>query len=105
MLPVEISNTASGPVIIGILAIIGACGKILIELYRIKHKAENVQTTADDAKAASEKAVQNTANVSNGFARDVGGKLDRIIESQMDLGKRLENHLQWHLEQTGKEKE
>lgn len=90
----DISNTVSGPVIIGICAIIAAIGKVIVDLYQIKHKA-------DDAKTASEEAVENTKNISNGFARDVGGKLDHIIDQQSSLETALRDHLQWHVEQKG----
>lgn len=93
----DISNTVSSPVLIALLALIAGVGKVLVDLYQVKHKA-------DDAKDVAAQAVQNTTNVSNGFAGGVDKKLDAIIESQMDIRKRLENHLEWHVTQTGKEK-
>jgi hypothetical protein len=94
---VDVSNTVSGPVVATLLAIIAGLGKIIVDLYKIKHRAE-------DAQDAAQKAVENTKNVSNGFAGSVGSKLDQIIQGQVDVRNRLEKHLEWHLDQTGKEK-
>lgn len=94
---VDISNTVSGPVLIGLSAVIAGIGKVIVDLYQIKHKAT-------DAKNASEKAVKNTENVSNGFARSVDTKLNRIIKQQDKMDETLRDHLQWHIEQYGKEK-
>jgi hypothetical protein len=77
--------------------IIAGLGKVVVDLYQVKHKA-------DDAKDASEKAVENTANISNGFAHNMGSKLDRILEQQSEMGTSLRDHLEWHLNQVGKEK-
>jgi hypothetical protein len=93
----DISNTVSSPVLIALLALIGGVGKIIVDLYQAKHKVA-------EAKEAADQAVQNTANVSNGFARDVGRKLDRIIEKQSSMEATLRDHLEYHLKQVGKEK-
>lgn len=94
---VDISNTVSAPVLGGLALMLGAIGKVIVDLYQIKHKAS-------EAKEASEKAVANTKNVSNGFARNVDSKLNRIIKQQDSLEESLRDHLQWHVEQTGKDK-
>lgn len=91
------TNSISGIALTLFAIVIAGIGKAIVDLYQVKHKA-------DEAKDTAAKAAANTENISNGFAGSVDKKLDRIIDSQMDLRKRLENHLEWHVEQTGKEK-
>lgn len=60
---------------------------------------------AHDARIEAQKAVQNTASVSNGFASGVDTHLRRILKSQErmeikqdDTAKALRDHLEWHLD-------
>lgn len=84
------TNSISGIALSLFALLIAGVGKVIVDLYQVKRKAAE--------------AVENTANVSNGFAGGVDKKLDAIIQSQLDIRNRLENHLEWHIAQTGKEK-
>lgn len=89
------TNSISGIALTLFAILIAGVGKVIVDLYQVKRKAV-------DAKKASEEAAQNTKNVSNGFASDMGGKLDRIIESQSSMEASLRDHLEWHIKQIGK---
>lgn len=74
---------------------------VLLKAKSDAHYARiEAKKAGDEAQKANESATQaqtNTANLSNGFASSVLGKLDRIHQSQQETEKALREHLQWHL--------
>jgi len=83
---------------LAVLAIIGQQLKAKSDLKQMKHSSEAAQSEATKAHKSAAQAQENTANVANGFARTVLGKLDRMYESQQETQKAVREHLQWHLE-------
>lgn len=63
-----------------------------------KNEAADAKTQATQANENAAEAAQNTAGISNGFAKTVGGKLDRILSKQDALEQSLREHIEWHLE-------
>lgn len=75
--------------------LLGVC--TLIYRY-FNERAERRETLELSKKAAehAEAAVDNTKNISNGFARGVNGKLDTILAAMQDIDGRLNEHIAQH---------
>lgn len=76
------------------LASIGILAQQLKAHSDLKALKEQLKATRDEAK----KAVENTANTSNGFANTVQTSLRRIEENQSKMNDAFREHLEWHLE-------
>lgn len=83
---------------LAVLAIIGQQLKARSDFKQLKMQSEVAQSEARKAHESAEKAQTNTANLSNGFASKVLGKLERIHQSQQATEEAFRKHLQWHLE-------
>lgn len=90
------------------LALVGVLAQQLkarSDLKQLKATSERVENEAIKAHESATAAQENTTNVSNGFARRMDNKLDRVIESVEDTRdalrtteEALRKHLEWHLE-------
>lgn len=75
------------------------------ERKELRDARKAVEEARKEAKTAAENAAEassNTRNVSNGFARNVLGKLERIDEKVDALSDAIRDHLEWHLEKEKK---
>lgn len=79
-------------------ALFGAVGAVFVQNRQTKAKLSEAQDVALETKAQAEKATRNTESTANGFAGNVGRKLDRIIEKQDNLSAAFQNHLEWHVD-------
>lgn len=77
---------------------------IVVALVQLKTKATEAQRAALEAKVEAEQAKQNTTSISNGFAGNVGRKLDRITELTLENNRAIREHLSWHLDNTTQER-
>lgn len=76
----------------------GMVGWLIHSHYSEKKETRNARQAAEIAAESAQKAETNTRNVSNGFARNVLGKLQRIDEKVDNLADAHREHLQWHME-------
>lgn len=90
-----------------IVAIIGA----FVTIIQMKHKTAEATDEARKAKDAALKAQENTNSISNGFAGDVGRKLDsnerkldRIVELTLQNNRAIQGHLEWHVDHPPQER-
>lgn len=101
------SNGPSAPAWAFFSAISIALIGILAQQLKARSDAKQQKALLEVAKSEAEKANQsatqaeaNTANLSNGFANTVLGKLERIQQSQQNTEKAVREHLQWHLDRS-----
>lgn len=80
------------------LTILGTQLKARSDFKQLREQTELAKNAAQKANASASQAQANTANVSNGFASAVLGKLERIEQSQQSAEEALRKHLQWHLD-------
>ncbi len=73
------------------------------ETRNTREAVDNASQAALEAKESAEQTVANTRNVSNGFARNVLDELRKLNAGQEKLAASFTKHLEWHLEQEGKE--
>lgn len=76
---------------IGILGIIG-------QQISSKRAASDAKVEASKAAKNAQKAQENTAGISNGFAGRMDRKLDSISAEQIRQGNAIRKHLEWHLQ-------
>lgn len=79
-------------------ALFAALSAGVVGIFQVKSKAIEARNVALETKKEAEQARLNTTNLSNGFADGVDSKLNRIIDNQTKLNDRLQNHLEWHVE-------
>lgn len=80
------------------VALFGAMGTTVVAVFQIKAKASEAKRVALDTKHEAEKARINTDGIANGFASDVGRKLDRIIDETIKNSDAIRKHLEHHVE-------
>jgi hypothetical protein len=85
-------------------ALLATTSATIIGIIKVRQDAKEAKDNALEASTAAKKAQTNTTNVSNGFASSVGGKLDSLIDGQIqirravdDQADALRKHLEWHL--------
>lgn len=90
---------------LALIAVLGQQLKARSDARVAKDQLERVEHETVKASESASKAVANTANVSNGFARRMDTKLDRVIESLQATNNALQKqeeafraHLEWHLD-------
>lgn len=84
-------------------ALLTVVGILLKMVYDDRKETRAARKEASKAAESAAKAVANTKNVSNGFAGGVLEELRQIREGQQDLSATLNRHLEWHIENRGKE--
>lgn len=87
----------SAPVWAFLTAITVALLGVIAQQISAKRAANEAKMEAAKAAKNSQKAQENTAGISNGFAGSVGRKLDRIITNQDSLETAFRDHLEWHV--------
>lgn len=93
----------SAPVWAFLTTILGLLITNIFLLIQAKLAAREAANKVGNVQVSADQAVANTANVSNGFARNTTIKLDAIHTAVQDIENRISDHLQWHLHQEGKE--
>lgn len=76
------------------LSVFGVIGQQI----QAKKEARIAKEKASVAASNSQKAVDNTKSVSNGFATRMDDKLDMIIRKLDRHDRAIREHLEWHLE-------
>lgn len=89
-------NSISGVAFAFFSAITAGVSAIVVAVLQLKSKASEAKSAALEAKAEAEQAKLNTTNISNGFAGDMGRKLDRITELTLENNRTILQHLSWH---------
>lgn len=77
-----------------LLPIVGMLLKLMLDTRK---ESRGANEAATEAKEGAEKAVSNTQNISNGFARTVLTELHEIRKDQQEMSGQLTEHLSWHL--------
>lgn len=90
--PFKFTNNVSGVVLGGLCIVIAGLVWLIREIYKVR-------ATTAEAKEVAKQTVDNTRNISNGFAKGVNSKLDRMIVTIDELQQSHADHLRWHLEQ------
>lgn len=78
-------------------ALIGLIGVIIGGIFKLISDNRTLKEEARSAVKNAETAVVNTQNISNGFAKSVQDKLDRIVIQIDDLESKFTGHLEWHV--------
>ena len=68
-----------------------------------RESAIRAEQAANKAAASADKVVENTKNISNGFANRVLGELSEIRKENAEQANALRKHVEWHLSKEGKE--
>lgn len=87
---------------VALIGVLGTQLKSRSDVKRVTALSERTKDAATKAAESANAAKANTANVSNGFASAVLGRLDRIHAQQLKTDEALRKHLEWHLDQRGK---
>lgn len=103
MVIAEVFNTDTGFYAFASTTIVTLIGA-LVSLRTLKHKQNEMADEARKAKDAALKAQENTTSISNGFAGDVGRKLDRIVELSLQNNRAIQGHLEWHVDHPPQER-
>lgn len=82
----------------GILVIIG-------QQLKARYDAKLAKIAAEAAAANAQRAVDQTANVSNGFVDRMDRKLDKIGTVLARLDEDFRDHLEWHVNNPPQERE
>jgi len=89
---------------LALIAVLGQQLKARSDAKANKETLERVENEAIKAHESASQAQENTTNVSNGFARRMDAKLDRLIDSIQATNNALQKqeeahraHLEWHL--------
>ncbi len=67
------------------------------ESRETRKEITNVSDAVNQAAESAEKAVANTQNVSNGFARTVLARLESIDEKIESVSTTVNRHMEWHV--------
>lgn len=96
-LPIDVTNTASGPVLVALCGVFVALCGVWTEAIRSRRRAGEAKASADKTKKSIDLVVSNTKPVSNGFAQSVLDRLERIEATQRRFEDGLLSHLEYHL--------
>lgn len=106
-LALEITNNGiSSEAFVFFTAVVTMLGTLGAGILKLLSDNRALKKETEKSVEISEKAVENTQPVSNGFANRMDRKLDGLAEKIDRLDNRIDAHLSWHLNQeTPKEKE
>ena len=101
----EITNSISGIALTLFGLILTAMVGGIVQIYKVRLEAREARNEASQANIEATKARQNTTNIGNGFAGDVGRKLEFIVKATMEnssaireLSAAQREHLSWHVD-------